>query len=122
MADLAGTVKSFLGFSEPEQGPLSNFHTYAPDMIDLFTQGIKESTPKLDAQLEESLSVKPLLMDSFMSSMASDSSVADNTTVLSQNQPTPIVVRLEGDASKFFTYIQDQNRIYKKMNGESAFA
>ena len=122
MADLAGTVKSFLGFSEPEQGPLSNFHTYAPDMIDLFTQGIKESTPKLDAQLEESLSVKPLLMDIFMSSMASDSSVADNTTVLSQNQPTPIVVRLEGDASKFFTYIQDQNRIYKKMNGESAFA
>ena len=122
MADLAGTVKSFLGFSEPEQGPLSNFHTYAPDMIDLFTQGLKDSTPKLDAQLEESLSVKPLLMDSFMSSMASDSSVADNTTVLSQNQPTPIVVRLEGDASKFFTYIQDQNRIYKKMNGESAFA
>ena len=37
---VANSVKSFLGFSEPEKGPLSNFHTFAPDMMQLFAQGI----------------------------------------------------------------------------------
>lgn len=41
--DLAGTVESMLGFSEPEEGPLSNFHTFAPDMMMLFAKGIKDN-------------------------------------------------------------------------------
>ena len=40
---LAGKIKNFLGFSEPEEGPLSNFHTYAPDMMKLFAQGITDN-------------------------------------------------------------------------------
>lgn len=40
---VASTVKDFLGFSEPDEGPLSNFHTFAPDMLDLFSQGIKQN-------------------------------------------------------------------------------
>lgn len=40
VSGVAKEVKSLLGFSEPETGPLSDFHTYAPDMIDLFTSGI----------------------------------------------------------------------------------
>lgn len=40
---VADKIKSFLGFSEPEDGPLSNFHTYMPDMIDLMTKGIKQN-------------------------------------------------------------------------------
>ena len=40
---VANTVKSFLGFSEPEKGPLSNFHTYGPDMVELFANGIEKS-------------------------------------------------------------------------------
>lgn len=43
VTDLASTIKSLLGFSEPEVGPLSNFHTFAPDMMELFAQGIKEN-------------------------------------------------------------------------------
>lgn len=43
VTDLASTIKSLLGFSEPEAGPLSNFHTYAPDMMMLFAQGIKDN-------------------------------------------------------------------------------
>ena len=38
---IAGTIKGFLGFSEPDEGPLSDFHTYMPDMIDLMVQGIQ---------------------------------------------------------------------------------
>lgn len=43
ITDLASTIKSLLGFSEPEEGPLSNFHTYAPDMMELFATGIREN-------------------------------------------------------------------------------
>lgn len=47
----AQTVKNFLGFSEPEEGPLSNFHTFAPDMIDLFAKGIRDGEGTLRRQL-----------------------------------------------------------------------
>ena len=51
--DVAQTVKDYLGFSEPKKGPLSNFHTYAPDMMDLFIKGIKENEKKLTDQIEK---------------------------------------------------------------------
>jgi len=55
ISDVAQSVKDFLGFSEPKKGPLSNFHTYAPDMMDLFARGIRENTNKITGQLEMSL-------------------------------------------------------------------
>ena len=39
---VADKIKSFLGFSEPEDGPLSDFHTYMPDMIQLMAEGIQK--------------------------------------------------------------------------------
>lgn len=52
--NVAGKVKDFLGFSEPEDGPLSNFHTYAPDMMKLFAQGVKENTDIVTDQIAKS--------------------------------------------------------------------
>lgn len=43
VVNVANTVKDFLGFSEPDKGPLSNFHTYGPDMVELFANGIDRS-------------------------------------------------------------------------------
>ena len=63
VSGIADSVRSFLGFSEPEKGPLSNFHTYAPDMIDLFNEGIEDSTPELEATLNRTLSVPALSSD-----------------------------------------------------------
>lgn len=56
-ASIGSTIASYIGFSEPELGPLSNFHTYAPDMIDLFCEGIDDSTPELEATLNRTLSL-----------------------------------------------------------------
>ena len=47
LSDFADTVVDFIGFSEPDKGPLSKFHTFAPDMIDLFTEGITQNLPQL---------------------------------------------------------------------------
>ena len=48
---MAQKVKDLIGFSEPKEGPLSNFHTYAPDMMDLFIKGIKDNEDKLQGQI-----------------------------------------------------------------------
>ena len=45
--NVAQTVKDILGFSEPKEGPLSNFHTYAPDMMDLYAKGIDDNADKV---------------------------------------------------------------------------
>lgn len=52
VSNVAATVKSYLGFSEPEEGPLSNFHTYAPDMMELFAKGIKDNEYKVIDNVE----------------------------------------------------------------------
>lgn len=44
VSSVASSIKSFLGFSEPEKGPLSNFHTYMPDMLQLMAKGIRDNT------------------------------------------------------------------------------
>lgn len=52
VSSMAGHVKSFVGFSEPEEGPLSDFHTYAPDMMELFAKGIKDNEYKVVGNAE----------------------------------------------------------------------
>lgn len=66
ITEMAQMVQDFIGFSEPKEGPLSNFHTYAPDMMDLFAKGIKENKHKITGELSTALygvdsimSVKP---------------------------------------------------------------
>lgn len=41
---VARGVKKIIGFSEPDEGPLSDFHTYAPDMMRSFADGIRKNT------------------------------------------------------------------------------
>ena len=53
VSSVAQAIKDFLGFSEPEKGPLSNFHTYAPDMMNLFIKGIRDNEKKLTDQIEK---------------------------------------------------------------------
>ncbi len=51
--NIAGTIKDYLGFSEPEKGPLSDFHTYMPDMIDLMKEGIEGNISKLKGPMSD---------------------------------------------------------------------
>ena len=110
ISDLANTVKDFLGFSEPKEGPLSNFHTFAPDMMDLFMSGVEAKTPELESVVSQSFNLEPVMAES-MAAGANE-----------QNEPN-FIIRLEGDAAKFFTYTIEQNRIYKRTHGgDSAYA
>lgn len=44
-------IKRVIGFSEPEEGPLSDFHTYGPDMMALFAEGIASSGTQVTTAL-----------------------------------------------------------------------
>lgn len=57
VSSVAARVRNFLGFSEPKEGPLSNFHTYAPDMIKLFVKGIKDNENLVQNALEETFTM-----------------------------------------------------------------
>lgn len=39
--EVAETIASFLHFSEPDKGPLSNFHTFMPDMMKQIAEGME---------------------------------------------------------------------------------
>ena len=51
VAGVADKIKSFIGFSEPEAGPLSDFHTYMPDMLDMMTKGINANKGKITSAM-----------------------------------------------------------------------
>lgn len=59
VSNVAQTVKDFLGFSEPKEGPLSNFHTYAPDMMELFAKGIQDNAGLLEGTFNQALDFEP---------------------------------------------------------------
>lgn len=53
VTSIAGDIADRLGFSEPEVGPLSNFHTFAPDMIDLWNEGIEKNLGSVQASAND---------------------------------------------------------------------
>lgn len=57
VSNVASKIKSFLHFTEPDEGPLSNFHTYMPDMIDLMVYGIRQNVGKVKSEMENMASV-----------------------------------------------------------------
>ena len=44
---VAGLVRKYIHFSEPDVGPLADFSTYGPDMVETFSKGILQSLPEL---------------------------------------------------------------------------
>ena len=62
--NIAQGIKDFLGFSEPKLGPLSNFHTYAPDMMQLFAKGIKDNEHLITDQIGKSFDFGTSIVDS----------------------------------------------------------
>ena len=49
----AEEIAAYLGFSEPEKGPLSDFHLFPIDMMDLFAKGIRDNIPEVRKAAEE---------------------------------------------------------------------
>ena len=50
--DVGGTIFGNLHFSEPDEGPLADFHTWMPDMMKGLADGMKKNLPTLRAGVE----------------------------------------------------------------------
>ena len=51
ISDVADTIADYIGFSEPKRGSLSEFHTFAPDMMNLFVSGINNNSKKVETAI-----------------------------------------------------------------------
>lgn len=78
---VADKIKSFLGFSEPEDGPLSDFHTYMPDMIDLMASGITSGKKKVKDALEGMTGEMSVIAKANVVSKATGRGATGGTTV-----------------------------------------
>lgn len=118
VSNVADTVKSFLGFSEPEKGPLSNFHTYAPDMMKLFAQGIRENEGLVTSALEDSFNFSGVRSPAFGYStapMSAHSLTGGGSGSSADERPINIVVQsvLDGKVigESTYKYAQQRNRV-----------
>jgi len=99
VSSVAQSIRDFIGFSEPEKGPLSNFHTYMPDMYDMLEQGIEEGAPGFEATLNRSLSMPIMAEAGSVSEYSPEGDVNGGNIVIpvyiGQQQLDTILVRSE---------------------------
>lgn len=98
VSGVAESIKSFLGFSEPDDGPLSDFHTYMPDMMQLMSEGITNGKDKVKQALEAvtgdmSVIAKANVVSKDTARMVSNS----NSTSRTINQTVEINNEFNGD-------------------------
>lgn len=122
VGDIANTIKDFLGFSEPEKGPLSNFHTFMPDMIDLMSKGLKDGARKIENPLNtlaqklvpDTQSIDVNLNDSSMTTKLDN--INDS---LLKNGTVAVSVYLQGDANGIFRVVQQQTHDIFERTGRN---
>lgn len=121
VGDVAKKIKEILGFSEPEKGPLSNFHTYAPDMMDLFAKGIRDNEDVITGAIEDAFDIGEYLTGKTKPS----ASTGEESGIRDVSQQ-PIIIEnkvfLEGDAKGVFKLVNQQNRINTRATGRNVLA
>lgn len=125
VGNVAQKIKDFLGFSEPKDGPLSNFHTFMPDMIDLMTKGIDENLYKVQDAMNELSST--LVPQTNVNVNYNDSGVTSRLDSIGEalnreSAPVPVNVMVNPNARGIFDVVVRQDDLYAKSTGKSAFA
>lgn len=144
ITQIAELIKGMIGFSEPKTGPLSDFHTYAPDMMELFAKGIKDNENLITTQLQSSFDIKGQLAKQSTDAVAplqnmsytvdAQTAVVDTSNddglSLQFAQAVELLgrlvdkdpVELNADAAGIFNLVRKQNTQYIRANGRGAFA
>lgn len=107
VSSIADTVASYIGFSEPDIGALSNFHTFAPDMIDLWNETLEDSIPNLSVGMGS-------MSDYVADNMPSPEEAGEISANMSG---TPIVVQAYFGNEKFDEYVVDSNQRMAFISG-----
>lgn len=104
---VTGTVRKFMHFSEPDEGPLSDFHTYAPDMMELFAKGIKDNTSVVTNAVDDAFNFGGMIKgsapsDSMTSGLITPTAGRDLTVILQVNEEQlgKVVYRLNNNETQ----------------------
>ena len=121
MADVANTIKQYIHFTEPDIGPLSDFHTYAPDMMKEFAQGLIGSKDILTSAVSDAFDLKPYIMSLDRSARTMASNTAPDV-ISSANGNVNVIVTLQGDADRLFRVMSYEAQKNRAITGQSALA
>jgi phage-related protein len=119
MSGVANAIKEFIHFSEPDVGHLSDFHTYAPDMMKEFADGIRNNAHLITDAVGSSFDLRP-----YMTSMTSGINRLSNIATSSMNAqgaqgPVVVQVSLEGDANRLFRVLSEEAHRDWQITGQS---
>jgi hypothetical protein len=108
MKNVAAGIRRYIGFSEPEDGPLSNFHTYAPDMMRLFAQGILDNQGPVQSAMTRAFAPPEYQVP--QSSGAAASALPDVIpTGLAQGRPAQQTIIMQVDRTQFARLVHELN-------------
>lgn len=118
ISGVAGTISSFIHFSEPDQGPLKDFHTFMPDMMEQMAAGIADNTWRVENAISGTAGA-----------IAGATDPADYSPITGRldsligaaSAGQQVNVILQGDAAGVFKLVRSQNQIYQKSTGRSGF-
>lgn len=116
VSGVAGKIAGFLGFSEPDFGPLSNFHTFMPDMMQLMADGIKDNTWRVESAIT---GVAGTVANATSADYSPITGRLDSLIGATGN--TNVNVVLQGDAAGVFKLVRAQNAMFSKQTGRSGF-
>lgn len=119
VGEVAGAIAEFLHFSEPDVGPLSNFHTYAPDMMKLFSEGIRDNAHLITDAIGSSFDLRPYFTSMNNGINRLTNVASNNMNAQSQQGPVVVNVSLEGDANRLFRVLSEEAHRDWQITGQS---
>lgn len=122
VAGVAETIKDFLGFSEPKEGPLSNFHTFAPDMMKLFAQGIEDNEHLISDQIAKSFDIGDMITNVAPSINTTATNQNDIIRLLEEIAEKDTHIILEGGLDRLFRAMQTESYRNRQITGQESFA
>lgn len=117
--DVANAIREFLHFSEPDVGPLSDFSTYAPDMMKLFAQGIRDNAYLITDAIGSSFDLRPYLTTMNSGIDRLNRTATSSADLQAAQGPVVVNVTLQGDAERMFRVMCDQAHKDWQITGQS---
>ena len=116
ISGVAGTISSFIHFSEPDVGPLKDFHTYMPDMMKEMADGITNNTWRVEHAIS---GVAGSMAGQTTADYSPITGRLDSLIGAANGQTVNVI--LQGDAAGLFKVVRAQNQIFTKTTGRGAF-
>lgn len=124
--NVASKIKGLIGFSEPEDpaSPLHNFHTFAPDMMKLFAQGVKDNTDIVADQIAKSFDFGEQIVTSTnepKNATMNAGGVFGGDTARIIDLLTQLVdkeaVKISPDFDGIFDIVKEREKVFRKATG-----